>query len=117
MTAHLDLHPFNVLVDDDGEPTGVIDWANAAGGDPELDQARTWSLLTLDPAVRELADNPRWAALTEHWLHAARMDAVSASARIWACRYMLADLAARHTPAELVHVRHAMRLAGVQGVG
>jgi hypothetical protein len=26
---HLDLHPFNVLVDDRGVPTGVIDWANA----------------------------------------------------------------------------------------
>ena len=49
---HLDLHPFNVLVDDGGEPTGVIDWANAAAGDPELDRARTWSILTLDPAAR-----------------------------------------------------------------
>jgi Ser/Thr protein kinase RdoA (MazF antagonist) len=59
---HLDLHPFNVLVDDDGRPTGVIDWANAAGGDPVLDGARTWTLLTLDPAAQALEDNPGWRA-------------------------------------------------------
>jgi hypothetical protein len=108
---HLDLHPFNVVVDDHGEPTGVIDWANAAAGDPELDRARTWSLLTLDPAARELDNDPGWASLTEHWLEAGRMCLLSASARIWACRFMLADLAARHTWRELAHIRHAMRLA------
>ena len=108
---HLDLHPFNVLVDDDGEPTAVIDWANAAGGDPELDRARTWSLLTLDPAARALGDNPGWVALTDHWLTAGRMHALSDAARTWACKFMLGDLAARHTDAELEHIRHAMRLA------
>ena len=111
---HLDLHPFNVLVDEDGEPTGVIDWANAAAGDPELDRARTWSLLTLDPAARERGDEPGWAALTDHWLQAGRMHLLSGTARIWACGYMLADLAARHSPAELEHVRHAMRVAGTR---
>jgi len=109
---HLDLHPFNVLVDDDGAPTGVVDWANAAGGDPELDRARTWSLLTLDPAARALAAEPGWVALTEHWLRAGRLHTLSAAARIWACRFMLADLAVRHAPAELAHVHEAMRLAG-----
>ena len=108
---HLDLHPFNVLVDDDGEPTGVIDWANAAAGDPELDRARTWSVLTLDPAARELGNDPGWATLTDHWLQAGRMHALSAPARIWACGFMLTDLAARHTQEELAHVRHALRLA------
>jgi Ser/Thr protein kinase RdoA (MazF antagonist) len=106
---HLDLHPFNVLVHDDGEPTAVIDWANAAAGDPELDRARTWSLLTLDPSVRALQDDPGWLALTEHWLDAGRLRALSAAARAWACRFMLADLAARHTRAELAPVRHALR--------
>jgi len=108
---HLDLHPFNVLVDDDGEPTGVIDWANAAAGDPELDRARTWSLLTLDPAARERNGDPGWAALTDQWRQAGRLHVLSASARIWACRFMLADLAARHTAAELEHIRRAVRLA------
>jgi aminoglycoside phosphotransferase (APT) family kinase protein len=107
---HLDLHPFNVLVDDDGEPTGVIDWANAAAGDPELDRARTWSLLTLDPAVRELAGDPGWATLTEHWLAAGRMHHLSSAARIWACRFMLADVAGRHSPEELAHIRDEIRL-------
>ena len=105
---HLDLHPFNVLVGDDGEPTGVIDWANAAGGDPELDRARTWSLLTLDPAARPLREKPGWVSLTDHWLEAGRLHAVSASARRWACAFMLADLATRHTTAELAPVRRAM---------
>ena len=109
---HLDLHPFNVLVDDTGDPTGVIDWANAAAGDPELDRARTWSVLTLDPAARELSGAPGWAALTDHWLQAGRLHVLSDAARRWACRFMLDDLAARYAPAELAHVREAMRLAG-----
>src|SRR5687767_9983471 len=78
---HLDLHPFNVLVDDDGRPTGVIDWANAAGGDPELDRARTWSVLTLDPAARALEDHAGWRELIEHWLQAARMHEVGRAAK------------------------------------
>jgi hypothetical protein len=61
--------------------------------------------------VRGLAADPGWAALTEQWLEAGRMHELSAPARIWACRFMLADLAERHTPEELAHVRHAMRLA------
>jgi hypothetical protein len=109
---HLDLHPLNVLVDDDGEPTGVIDWANAAAGDPELDRARTWSLLTLDPAARALDEHPGWAALTEHWLGAGRLHALSTSARLWAGRFMLRDLAGRHTRAELAHIHDAVRLSG-----
>lgn len=108
---HLDLHPFNVLVDDAGEPTGVIDWANAAGGDPELDRARTWSLLTLDPAARGFHDDPGWTALTDHWLAAGRLHELSAASRRWACEFMVADLAARHTHAELAPVRHALRQA------
>ena len=35
---HLDLHPFNVLVDESGQVSGVIDWANAAAGHPDLDR-------------------------------------------------------------------------------
>jgi Phosphotransferase enzyme family len=109
---HLDLHPFNVLVEADGEPTGVIDWANAAAGDPELDRARTWSLLTLDPAARAIADRPGWLALTEHWLEAGRLHDLSEEARAWACGFMLADLAARHSDAELAHIRDAIRYTG-----
>jgi aminoglycoside phosphotransferase (APT) family kinase protein len=40
---HLDLHPLNVLL----SPTGpvVIDWTNAARGDPETDLAFTWVII------------------------------------------------------------------------
>lgn len=38
---HLDLHPLNVLLGEEGAVTGVLDWANTAAGDPVLDRART----------------------------------------------------------------------------
>jgi tRNA A-37 threonylcarbamoyl transferase component Bud32 len=41
--AHLDLHPQNVLLSDDGPV--VIDWTNARGADPALDAAVTWVIL------------------------------------------------------------------------
>jgi aminoglycoside phosphotransferase (APT) family kinase protein len=100
---HLDLHPFNVLVDGDGAPAAVLDWANAAAGDPELDRARTWSILTLDPAARALAADPGWAAMTANWIDAAP----PVAARAWACRFMLSDLARRYTAPELAHIRDA----------
>ena len=106
---HLDLHPYNVLVDDDGNPTGVIDWANAAAGDPSLDGARTWSILMLDPAAIALQANAGWTALTEAWLQA--LGEIPPAARAWACGFMLEDLAQRHAPAELAHVRHALHQA------
>lgn len=108
---HLDLHPYNVLVDDVGEVTGVIDWTNAAAGDPRLDAARTWSILTLDPAAIALQAKPGWGALTESWVQGGRLEAISADARAWACRFMLEDLAGRHPPAALAHVRDALRHA------
>lgn len=41
--VHLDLHPLNVLVTDDGPV--VIDWANARRGVPAIDVANTWALV------------------------------------------------------------------------
>jgi Ser/Thr protein kinase RdoA (MazF antagonist) len=58
---HLDLHPLNILADASGDVTGVLDWANAAAGDPDLDRARTWTILTLDPAARARRGEPGWA--------------------------------------------------------
>jgi len=46
---HLDYHPLNVM-SDGVRVTGVLDWANAAAGDPRLDLARTVTLLRLAPA-------------------------------------------------------------------
>ena len=42
--VHLDLHPLNVIMSPRGPV--VIDWANAARGDPLLDVALTYVLLT-----------------------------------------------------------------------
>lgn len=44
--VHCDFHPLNVLVNN-GKVSGVIDWSNAATGDPRLDVARTWAILEL----------------------------------------------------------------------
>jgi len=103
---HLDLHPYNVLVDEAGEVTAVIDWTNAAAGDAQLDAARTWSILTLDPAALARRD-AGWTALSEAWLDA--LPETAPAARAWACRFMLDDLAGRHDAAGLQHVRDALR--------
>ncbi len=45
---HLDYHPVNILTD--GERiTAVVDWTNAAAGDPRADVARTVSLISAGP--------------------------------------------------------------------
>lgn len=41
--VHLDLHPMNVMMTSSGPV--VIDWANAAAGDPAFDVADTWVVL------------------------------------------------------------------------
>ncbi len=40
---HMDFHPLNVMLSSDGPV--VLDWANAARGDPLVDVATTWVLL------------------------------------------------------------------------
>jgi Ser/Thr protein kinase RdoA (MazF antagonist) len=105
---HLDLHPFNVLLDDAGQLTGVIDWANAAAGDPQLDRARTLTILTLDPAALRRRRDPRWAALTDTWIEEGRLRTTDRHARRWACRYMLNDLRQRHPPDALRHIQEAL---------
>jgi tRNA A-37 threonylcarbamoyl transferase component Bud32 len=53
---HLDLHPINVIVSDDGP--AVIDWANASRGDANADVALTWLLIASGdiPAAKEEAE-------------------------------------------------------------
>jgi aminoglycoside phosphotransferase (APT) family kinase protein len=105
--VHLDLHPLNILGNADGEVTGVLDWANAAAGDPDVDRARTWAILTLDPAARARHDEPAWAALCDGWIESAGLDVLPAAHRAWACTFMLDDLARRYPPDELKHVAAA----------
>ena len=104
---HLDLHPFNLLASDDGELTGVLDWANAAAGHPSLDRARTWSILTLDPAAVARQADPAFAALASTWIETAHLAETPGAARAWACRYMLNDLSRRYSPGALAHVHEA----------
>jgi Phosphotransferase enzyme family len=101
---HLDLHPFNVLVGDRGEITGVIDWANAAAGDPVLDCARSWTILTLDPGAVARRANPAWATLTQEWIRVGGLHDIPAAARAWACKFMLQDLRQRYPPTAMKHV-------------
>lgn len=107
---HLDLHPLNILVDG-AEVSGVLDWANAARGDPVRDQARSWAILNLDPFARTRRDQPGWHQLMEGWAESAALGAVPGWARMWACQFMLADLAGRYPAGQLAHVREALRHA------
>jgi aminoglycoside phosphotransferase (APT) family kinase protein len=51
--VHGDLHPLNVLMTPDGPV--VIDWANAAAGDPSFDVADTWVLFACaDPPLKAI---------------------------------------------------------------
>ncbi|MGH2820801.1 MAG: phosphotransferase family protein, partial [Actinomycetota bacterium] len=97
---HLDLHPMNVLVNDTGAVTGVLDWANAAAGDPRADFARTYSILHLDPHVElhpELSHSRRRFA--DAWEGACRAtdwdDEDLAVFFVWAGAVMVADLLPR----------------------
>jgi len=84
---HLDLHPFNVLVDDVATVTGVIDWPNAAAGEPVLDRARTWSILMLDPAALARGSHPGWRMLIKAWTSHAALTNLPPRARVWACAW------------------------------
>ncbi|GAA4206191.1 phosphotransferase [Actinocatenispora rupis] len=105
---HLDLHPFNVLVDEGAAVTGVLDWANAAAGHPDLDRARTAAILAGDPTARALAADPVAAALFAGWAEAAGFAALGPEARRWARDHLLADLAHRYSPAELADTAAAL---------
>lgn len=108
---HLDLHPFNILAGAGGEVTGVLDWANAAAGDPDLDRARTWTILTLDPAARARAGEPGWDGLCEGWAESGRLHELPAGSRAWACAFMLSDLAPRYPAGHLRHIADALEQA------
>jgi aminoglycoside phosphotransferase (APT) family kinase protein len=51
---HLDLHPFNVILTPDRGPV-VIDWTNAAAGDPAYELARTLVIIGTADAPHPLA--------------------------------------------------------------
>lgn len=64
---HLDLHPLNVLITEEGPR--VIDWANAARGAPGADLANTWLVMAAAPAPDAVAQQGRAAMLEEFLGH------------------------------------------------
>jgi aminoglycoside phosphotransferase (APT) family kinase protein len=79
--VHRDLHPLNVLMPDSGPV--VIDWANAAAGDPAYDVADTWVVFATAEvpggrAMRALAAVGRWFFL-RGFLRASDRDAARAA--------------------------------------
>lgn len=105
---HLDLHPLNILLDDDDHVTAVLDWANASAGPADYDRARTATILRFDPATGPLRHDPSWRAFTAGWTEGARLEEVSAESMAWACRFMLNDLDGRHPAAALDDIRAAL---------
>jgi aminoglycoside phosphotransferase (APT) family kinase protein len=96
---HLDLHPMNVLVAG-GRISAVLDWANAAVGDPRADLARTWSLLRVAPSppgVPKLVILPVRRAMEAGWRRGYRetagWPADLAPFLAWAVEVMVNDLA------------------------
>nr|BFF24808.1 hypothetical protein GCM10025732_27730 [Glycomyces mayteni] len=54
---HLDLHPENIIETPAGP--AVIDWTNAAAGDPAVDRAVSWTIIAeLDPATLPIDPAP-----------------------------------------------------------
>ena len=88
--------------------SGVVDWANAAAGRPDVDRARTASIFRLDPAAVARQTDPRWVALANGWAEAGDLTHIGADAMAWACRFMLNDLASRYSEGELASVRKAL---------
>jgi aminoglycoside phosphotransferase (APT) family kinase protein len=79
VVVHGDLHFRQILVDDEGQPTGVIDWVDVCRSDPAIDLSLLWSYLP--PAAREgfLAE---YGAVAEDQLVRARVIALSLSAAL-----------------------------------
>lgn len=110
VVLHLDFHPYNVLVDDDGI-SGIVDWVNARAGHPLLDLARTHALLTIEPELRKLPLAARRivATLAEGWADgygdAARE--IPPICHAWAGAAMLVERASRyaHDPTLLTELR------------
>lgn len=105
---HLDWHPLNVLVDG-SVLTAVLDWDNARAGHPYADLARTFTLLTIDPALSQLSPFERTALgeLAVGWAagYGPEASSIPSPCLAWAGRAMLRDLAARCSAEELAPVR------------
>ena len=76
---HGDLHFRQVLVDEDGIPTGVIDWVDVCRSDPAIDLSMLWSYLPPQGRKAFLAE---YGPVSEEQLVRARVLALSLSAAL-----------------------------------
>jgi aminoglycoside phosphotransferase (APT) family kinase protein len=74
--AHGDLHIRHVLVDPDGELTGVIDWGDVCRADPSIDLSLLWSFFPAEGRAAFLAE---YGPVSEAQLLRARALAVNLS--------------------------------------
>jgi aminoglycoside phosphotransferase (APT) family kinase protein len=89
---HLDLHPENVILTDDGPY--LIDWTNATAGAPEYDLAVSWAIIAgidLTALGVELAAQLVWLEAARADLLAAFREQASPSALETAVAYRVAD--------------------------
>ena len=77
--VHGDLHFRQVLVGDDGSPTGVIDWVDVCRSDPAIDLSMLWSYL---PGHGRAAFLSEYGPVSDEQLIRARVIALSLSAAL-----------------------------------
>jgi aminoglycoside phosphotransferase (APT) family kinase protein len=77
--VHGDLHFRQVLVGDDGSPTGVIDWVDVCRSDPAIDLSMLWSYL---PRHGRAAFLSEYGRVSDEQLVRARVIALSLSAAL-----------------------------------
>jgi aminoglycoside phosphotransferase (APT) family kinase protein len=76
VVAHGDLHIRHVMVDPDGDLTGVIDWGDVCRADPSIDLSLLWSFF---PAAGRAAFLAEYGPVSEAQLLRARVLAVNLS--------------------------------------
>ena len=76
VVAHGDLHIRHVMVDPDGELTGVIDWGDVCRADPSIDLSLLWSFFGAEGRAAFLAE---YGPVSEAQLLRARALAVNLS--------------------------------------
>src|SRR5206468_2618890 len=77
--VHGDLHFRQVLVGDDGSPTGVIDWVDVCRSDPAIDLSMLWSYLPRQGREGFLSE---YGPVSDEQLVRARVIALSLSAAL-----------------------------------
>jgi aminoglycoside phosphotransferase (APT) family kinase protein len=77
--VHGDLHFRQVLVGDDGKPTGVIDWVDVCRSDPAIDLSMLWSYLPREGREAFLTE---YGEVSDEQLLRARVIALSLSAAL-----------------------------------